>query len=93
MNTDSHPIHGTLQLSVWLRIQKFKQQGGPTEDDYTRAMAFAPILAEKADILLFGGGKKNEVAELFNKLADAVAVMAFVPGGVTVFGEKYEEKI
>ncbi len=90
----NHPIHGTLQLSVWLRIQKYKKQGGPTEDDYARARAFALILAEKADILLFGGGKNNEVAKLFNNLADAVAVMAFafVPGGVTVFGEKYEEK-
>lgn len=51
---------------------------------------FADTLAEKGDILLFRGGKKGEAGKLFASLVRSIAVMAFVPGGVTTFGQHYE---
>ena len=42
------------------------------------------------DILLCGGGKPGECADLFNRTAHAIAVLAFVPGGVTIFGATFE---
>lgn len=47
-------------------------------------------LAEKGDILLYRSGKKGETAKAFNMLAKGVAVLAFVPGGVKVFGNHFE---
>lgn len=52
---------------------------------------FGRYLGEQGDILLFGGGKKGQVATVFNAVAESLAYMAFVPGGVTVFGMHFEE--
>jgi hypothetical protein len=54
------------------------------------------VLGERGDVLLFGAGKKGkkgEVAEIFNGLARALAVLSFFPGGVTLFGSHWETKI
>jgi hypothetical protein len=78
-----------LALAVPLRILEYEKVGGPTEPDLARTQSFGIVLAEKGDVLLFGGKKKGEAAELFNRLADAVAVMAFCPGGVKVGSARY----
>jgi len=36
------------------------------------------------------GGKEGEQASAFNAMAKAVACLAFIPGGVTVFNQHYE---
>jgi len=50
------------------------------------------MLGEHGDILIHGGGKKGQCADLFNRTAHAIAVLAFAPGGVEVFGAKFEAK-
>lgn len=80
----------SLSAAVPLRIMEYKQRDGPTEDDYTRVRAFAWVLGEKGDILQFRGAKKGETAEVFNGLADALAVLSFCPGGVKFRGEHWE---
>ena len=55
-----------------------------------KAQETSQILGERGDILLFGGGKKGECAEIFNRTAHAIAVLAFVPGGVEIFGSRFE---
>lgn len=55
---------------------------------------WSQTLAERGDVLQYGHKKKTksnegEVAQLFNMLAEALAHMAFVPGGVRVFGEHW----
>ncbi len=67
-----------LQVAVPLRIAEMR--GGPTEEDLARAKAFGLELASRGDVLLYGG-KKGEAADLFNRLADALAVTAYLPGG------------
>lgn len=80
----------SLGVAVSLRIAEYERRGGPTDGDLERTRKFADILTAKGDILQFGGGKKGEVAEIFNGLADALAVMSFCPGGVLFGKDRWE---
>lgn len=51
--------------------------------------AYVELLASKSDVLMFGGGKKGEVAQLFASLAEALAFMAFIPGGIRFGGRRW----
>jgi len=83
----------SLSAAVPLRILEYQKAGGPTDDDRERARRFASVLGEKGDILQFRGKKKGETAEVFNRLADALAVLSFCPGGVKFRGEHWEGKL
>jgi hypothetical protein len=48
------------------------------------------VLAEKGDVLLFGSKQKGQAADLFNRLARAIAVLSFCPGGVHLFGRHWQ---
>jgi len=49
------------------------------------------VLAERGDRLIYRGEEDGETARLFNALARALAVLAFVPGGVPpVFGQSFD---
>lgn len=85
-----HPLFSAMSAAVPLRIEALKQKGGPSDEDLKRAREVGVLLAEKGDVFLFGGGKKGEAADLFNKVAEAVAVLAFCPGGVKLFGSTFE---
>lgn len=78
-----------VEVSVRQRIREMEERGGPDEEDWKAAAEFGQVLAEKGDVLLFGG-KKGEAAGLFNGLAHAVTVLSFCPGGITIFGQHYE---
>jgi hypothetical protein len=41
---------------------------------------------------MFGSKKPGEAADIFNKVTDAIAVLAFCPGGVEVFGQRFVAK-
>ena len=79
-----------MQAAIPLHIMHLQEIGGPTTQDIEAARATADLLGEKGDILLFGGGKKGEAADIFNKTAKAIAVLAFCPGGVTLLGSHFE---
>jgi hypothetical protein len=81
-----------LAAAVPLRIAEYERGLGPQDWDRRRAKGFADVLAEKGDVLQYGG-KKGEAAALFNRLADALAVMAFQPGGVRFCGTRYEGRL
>ena len=83
-------LSAMMQMAVFFRVEELKQRGGPTDEDMRKAQETSDILGERGDILLFGGGKKGECAEIFNRTAHAIAVLAFVPGGVEVFGTRFE---
>jgi hypothetical protein len=67
-----------------------KERGGPSQEDWAKAREFSSVLGERGDVLLFGGGKKGESADLFNRTAAAIAVLSFCPGGVSLFGSHFE---
>ena len=90
--TNRH-LSDMMALAVPLYISKLKAKGGPDAEDYKRATEFSSVLGERGDILLFGGGKKGECADMFNRTAEAVAILSYSPGGVTVFGSHFEAKL
>lgn len=86
-----HPLALTLDLAVPLHIAELRKRGGPTTAEIEDIRSFSQTLAEKGDVLMFGG-KKGEAADLFNKLAKAIAICAFQPGGITLFERTWIER-
>ncbi|OGV66915.1 MAG: hypothetical protein A2283_24305 [Lentisphaerae bacterium RIFOXYA12_FULL_48_11] len=85
-------LSDAMGAAVFLQIEMLKERGGPTDEDMKKAQETSDMLGERGDILLCGGGKKGERAELFNRTAHSIACLAFVPGGVTIFGATFEAK-
>jgi hypothetical protein len=84
----SMTIH--LSMVVPLRIAEIQRdlaQGADLSMHLARVSSFAQDIAEHGDHLLFPGKRTKE---LMVKVADALAVMAFLPGGVTLFGLHFE---
>lgn len=88
MTVDESILPMMLDAAVPLRIAELQQRGGPDDADYNAAREFGSVLASQGDVLMYGG-KPGEAAELANGMAQALAVMAFVPGGVSVFGRRW----
>lgn len=80
-------LETSLAVAVPLWIADF--QARPEILDRVREIAsdMATIIASQGDVRLFGG-KKGEAGKVFNALAQALAMGAFQPGGVT-FGEQH----
>ena len=78
-----------MPMAVFFRIKTMEKQGGPSAEDTRKAMETADMLGERGDILLYGGGKSGDCADLFNRTAHAIAVLAFEPGGVELFGTRF----
>lgn len=87
-----HPLPAALAVAVPFRILQFREAGGPLDRDWESLNIVSQRIAEHGDTLLYGSKKKGEAARLFCDLVDALAIMAFVPGGVYVFGDHYEVK-
>jgi hypothetical protein len=80
----------SLEVAVMMQIQKLYKQPEDSIWDAIELYAetWADTIATHADALQFGG-KPGQAAPLFNQLVQAVAHLAFAPGGVEIFGEKY----
>ena len=57
-----------------------------------RQEAYAQFMAYHGDELQYGG-KKGAAAKAFNVMAEAVAMMSLVPGGIEVFGQRYDASV
>lgn len=88
----NHLLPIALSCAVPLWILSLREKGGPTEEDFSGLKDLSAKLGEKGDILLFGGGKKGEAAQLFNETAKAIAVLSFCPGGIEIFNQHYDGK-
>jgi len=76
-----------LSCSVPLFVERWRDQ--TWGDRQRRARECAQIIAEKGDVLQFGG---KGCAVAFNALAEGLAIASFVPGGVRFAGEHWESK-
>ncbi len=85
-----HPLLPALGAAVPLWVHDLYRNGGPTPADWQTLGQLGYQLAERGDILLFGSSRPGETAELFNRLAEALALLAFLPGGVR-FGSLHFE--
>lgn len=80
-----------VAMVVPLRILAIVQEWGePQPHHWEQAREINDWLGEKCDILLFGSKKKGESASLANALAQAIAVLSFLPGGIEIFGQRFD---
>lgn len=86
-------LSDTLQIAVPFRQLDLVKKGGPSELDFEFCRQFAWDLGSYGDALIYRTPKSQHspgTAEMFNRLARAIAIMSFVPGGVELFGVRYE---
>jgi hypothetical protein len=83
-------IRCTLQTGVPFRMLDIQQRGGPTDTDWGWARSFAQALGEKGDILLYRSHKKGETGHIMEQFINAVALLAFCPGGITIYGLHFD---
>ena len=88
MTDESHPLPLFVDAFVPLRIAELEAQGGPTDDDWARVKTYPADFGPRGEALLYR--IKGETGEMAGKLLDAIAVLAFSPGGITIFGRHYE---
>ncbi len=81
-------IQQTLAVAVPIAIADLQAIGGPSEWDVGRVRAFAVVLGAKGDTILYR--VKGETARMMARLCDCIAVLAFCPGGITIFGLHFE---
>jgi hypothetical protein len=79
-----------LSAAVPLRILELCKRGGPTDEDLARVKAYQKDLSEHGEDLFFRSKKPGGSAERFNQTADTIAVLSFCPGGIRIFGERYD---
>lgn len=64
---------------------------GIPDDWHEQCAKFGDVLAERADILLFPTKKTiDEAFQILDGLTNALAILAFVKGGVECFGYHFE---
>lgn len=90
MPETNHPLYAFLECTVPLAIADIERRGGPDNADWEQARAFADTLGEQGDQLLY---RDQATARLASQLARALAVLAFVPGGVTVGPLRWECRV
>lgn len=93
MSYGGHALVPALECAVPLWIERLRML--PWSKIQAIAAEAGEAVAHRGDVILYGahGGtkkKKVEVAAGFNALARGVACVAFLPGGVDVFGLHFE---
>jgi len=83
----------TLEATVPFRILELRARGGPTDREWEEIRAFADVLACEGDAVLYKGHKKGDTARMVSRLIRTLAVMAFVPGGVTAWGLHFDARL
>jgi hypothetical protein len=82
-----------LQTIVPLIIAELQASGGITEQDIARAQPLVKRLVDgvgHADDVLYSAKKPGTTTQRLGELARGVAILAFVPGGVDIFGLHFE---
>lgn len=86
----THPLVSVLQVAVPLWIDELRQRADLGEYISAAAPAISQLIAERGDRLLYRSKREGETAEVFNRFAEGIALLSFVPGGVTIFGLHFE---
>lgn len=84
-------LQSTLSVAVPLRIEEMKKR--PWSFIEERARVCGQVIASEGDNILFRSKKEGKTAEVFNRLAEGIACLAFTPGGVKVFGMHFEARV
>ncbi len=93
-----------LSAAVPLEIMRLQERGGVTPEEIVAcAREFgdemnSDVGLECSAVVVAGyagrptQAKRNQVAGFIARMAKAIAVMSYCPGGITVFGQHYETK-
>lgn len=87
-----HVLTIHLEVSVPLRIMQLQERGGPDGADWEKAKEFLDRCMDQpsfSEALLFKV-KPGLSSVAFNLLTHAIAVLAFVEGGITIFGRHWD---
>ena len=82
-------------MTARLHLMEWAVNGFP-EGVYQEVIDKCPEVLERADaLLLFRGreAKPGEIAQAHNLTAKAIAVLAYAPGGVVIFGEHLDAQV
>jgi hypothetical protein len=84
----------SLGVAVPLRVAELElmTRGEVFAEMEARRDEWSELIASRADILLYGGGKKGDVARVHTALVNALAHLAFAPGGVEFMGMRFEAR-
>lgn len=78
-----------LDCAVPLRIHQISHWPIERILDPRECQRLADVVAEHGDIMLYRSKRKGETAKAFNELAQALARLAYMPGGVEFNGRVY----
>lgn len=90
MTTTEELLRITLAVAVPLWVDRLRKQS--LQSLIARAPEVAQVIAEHGDVVQFRSKKKGETANAFNRLAEGIAILSFVPGGVKFLGDHYENE-
>ena len=90
MTDDAILLRTSLEVAVQLWIQLLQARPWSTFPNQARCQVLVALLAEHGDDVLYRSRKRGGSATAFNALAEAIATLAFAPGGVTAFGLHFE---
>jgi hypothetical protein len=77
-----------LDTFVPLRVREILESGGVDSLMFERARGLAIEIGSHGDAILFS--VKRKTSEMMGKLVEAVAVLSFAPGGITIFGLHFD---
>lgn len=73
-----------LQAFVPVEIRELQRRGGPTDWHFEEAKKRLPT----GECVLFL--ERNQTGKAIGRLVECLAVLSFVPGGITAFGCHFE---
>jgi len=85
---DNTLLQTHLSMAVPLLIAEIQAAGGPTTEMLQKVSSYSRDMGAHGDAILFY--QKGKTTEMINKLVEAMAVLSFCPGGITVFGVHFE---
>ena len=88
----AHLLPLALSAAVPLRVCMIYQRNGPTRADWGKLQRIGRLLTEQGHALLFRSSQIGETADVFNNLAEALAILSFFPAGIS-FGEQHFEAL
>jgi acetolactate synthase small subunit len=79
-----------LSAAIPIRMLRLIKRSGPEDEDFERVHMYVQDFVERGTDLFFSGSSEGVKADRFEQVVDAIAVLAFCPGGLTIFGEHYQ---
>ncbi len=82
------------RLMVETRIKVYMNSDTKPQIDFEKMKELGTTIGEKADVMMYPTKQTlAEANDIFHHMTNAIAILAFVKGGITMFGVRYEATI